>query len=263
MKQLKRPRSWHVLMFAGFATLAASPADAAILGFNGLNGWQPNRTDSATPIQIVDNNTIQFTAGPNNRRSIWNTTPQDISQFEANFTYRASSIAASVVLQGITFSLQNSAAGTAALGGAIFGFDGISPSASVTLETDTGPGRTYTGFYQNGIYGQGSENTAPVNAFDFSPIDVNIRYNGSVLSVTMTQGDLVFGPRNHVVGSLAALLGSPTAYVGFTASTANTLGSGGGATQFLSNFSFVPEPGTGLAMLIGLAGLRRAARQVV
>jgi hypothetical protein len=188
----------------------------------------------------VNSNTLQFTGGPNNRRSIWFNTPQDISAFEATFTYRASSIAASASRQGIAFVMQN--AGTAALGTGSTGYQGVGTSAAVTLETDTGPGRSYSGFYTNGVIGGGSTVTTPVNAFDLRDIDVTVRYNGSILSVTMVDGNNTYGPQNYLVGNLASVLGGSTAYIGFTGATFNTLGSGGGATQFLSDVTFTTIP---------------------
>ncbi|MDX2199514.1 MAG: hypothetical protein SF069_11160 [Phycisphaerae bacterium] len=263
MKQLMTSHRSETVAVAVAMTLLSATAQAAVLGFNGnqeLAGWQYNQTDTGTPLQIVGDNAIQFTAGPNNRRSLWFTTPQDITQFEANFTYRASSISASASRQGLAFVIQNSPSGVTTLGGASYGYNGITPSAAVTIETDSGPGRSFTGYYTNGVLGGGSADMTPVNAYEFTDIDVNVRYQGSVLSVTMTQGTDVFGPRNYFVGSLASLLGSPTAYVGFTGATLNTQGAGGGATQFLSNFSFVPEPTTGVAMLVGLMALRQVRR---
>jgi hypothetical protein len=243
-------------MAASLTMTAICSAD--ISGFNGLSGWSYNTGDTATPPLIVNSNTLQFTGGPNNRRSIWFNTPQDISAFEATFTYRASSIAASASRQGIAFVMQN--AGTAALGTGSTGYQGVGTSAAVTLETDTGPGRSYSGFYTNGVIGGGSTVTTPVNAFDLRDIDVTVRYNGSILSVTMVDGNNTYGPQNYLVGNLASVLGGSTAYIGFTGATFNTLGSGGGATQFLSDVTFttIPTPGTaGLLGLSCIAALRR------
>jgi hypothetical protein len=241
---------------------AATSARADIVGFNGLSGWRYNTSDSGSPPVIVDSNQVQLTTGPNNTRSIWFEVPQSITSFEARFTYRASSIAASGPRQGVAFVIQNDPAGPNALGtgGSSLGYGGITASAAVTIETDTGPGLTYSGFYTNGVMGGGSAVTTPVNAFNFRDIDVIINYSGSILSVTMVDGTDVYGPQNHLVGSLASVVGGPTAYVGFTAATFNTLGSGGGANQFLSDVSFtVPSPGAWSAVMVAgcMVGRRR------
>jgi hypothetical protein len=241
---------------ASLSITAVSTAD--INGFNGLNDWAYNHADTAAPPQIVNSNLIQFTGGPVNRRSIWFNTPQDITAFQATFTYRATSIAASGSRQGIAFVMQN--AGTTALGTGSTGYQGIATSAAVTLETDTGPGRSYSGFYTNGLIGGGSTVMTPVNAFDFRDIDVTITYNGSILSVTMVDGANTYGPQNYLVGSLSNVLGGSTAYIGFTGATFTAPVSGGGATQFLSDVTFttIPTPGTaGLLALGSIAALRR------
>lgn len=246
-------------------TFSPMMARAGIMGFDSLTGWTYNQGDSGSPPVIVNSDSIQFTTGPNNRRSLWFGSPQDITQFFVSYKFRASSISASALRQGITFAVQADPLGTGALGSGDsgFGYSGIAPSAAVTLETDTGPGQTYSGFYSNGILGGGSASTAPVNAFNFRDIDVSIAYSGSILSVTMVDGADVFGPQDYFVGSLASTLGSSTAYVGFTGSTFNTLGAGGGANFFLSDFQFlVPEPAT-LTMLVlaGAVVLRRRPRR--
>ncbi len=234
-------------------------AQAAVIGFNGnqaLAGWEYNQGDAGTPLQIVNNETIAFTTGAGNRRSLWHRTPQDISQFEVDFTYRINPIPFGGSSPGVTFILQNAASGVDALAQTVYGygFDGIAPSAGITLELATVAGHTRSGFYQNGVIASGSSVISPVNAFTLRELDVNIRYDGNVLAVTFREGDNVFGPQNYLIGSLASIVGGSTAYVGF----------GGGtdlvAEQYLSNFRFVPEPTAGLAFLLALPALRRWTR---
>ena len=247
----------HRTIHSAGLSLIAAAAHADINGFNSLSGWTYNTTDAGTPPAVLGADLIHFTTGPNNRRSLWFNTPQDITAFTASFTYRAGSISASAARQGLTFTLQN--AGLSALGTGL-GFEGLAPSATVTIETDTGPGLTYTGYYANGVNGGGSVPTTPVNAFGFGEIDVAITYAGSLLSVFMTDGVNSYSRPNQFVGDLSALLGSQSAFVGFTAGTSSTLGSGGGSNQFLSNFRFtsVQAPATaGLLTIGGLCGLRR------
>lgn len=241
---------------------AAPSASADITGFNNLSGWNYNTSDNGTPPGFVGDDGLHFTTGPNNTRSIWFNTPQDISEFRVEFTYRAGSITASTARQGLTFAIQNSPDGLNALGGGGngFGYRGITQSAAVTIETDTGGGETFSGFYTNGVLGGGSVLTEPVNAFDLTEIDVTITYNGSLLSVSMTDGVNTFDSPSYFVGSLASVVGDTHAYVGFTAGTFNLLGGGGGANQYLSNFRFtaVPSPATLPVMAaLGIGVIRR------
>lgn len=249
-----------LLVAMAMVACSATNAMADITGFNNLSGWTYNPGDAGSPPVLLNSNSIELTTGPNNNRSLWFNTPQNITNFTAHFTFRSDSISASALRQGLTFTLQNAGINALGGGGNGYGYSGISPSKAVTLETDTGPGRTYSGVFTNGVLAGGSADTSPVNAFDFQDINVTITYNGSVLSTTMVEGANVFGPQNNVVGSLATTLGSSTAYIGFTAGTFNTLGSGGGAHFFLSNFSYsVPAPTT--AALLGIGGLLTARRR--
>lgn len=260
-----RTRSLAVAALAASAGLftATTSTRADIAGLNTLTGWTYNQTDSSPPPTILASDSIQFTNGPNNRRSLWYNTAQDITSFQASFTYRASIISASAALQGITFALQRNPSGLSALGagGGGFGYSGMTNSAAVTIETNTGPGLTYNGFYTNGVLGGGSTPTTPVNAFDFHDIAVSITYSGSILSVTMVDGASTFGPHNYFVGNLASTLGGSTAYVGFTAGTFNTLGSGGGASQFISNVRFTSVPAPSIAAMLGVGGLAALRRR--
>lgn len=261
-----RVESSFLSALVGLAVVAAaSPAAGDVTGFNNLVGWQYNESDNGSPPVIINSDHIQFTTGPNQRRSLWHTTPQDITEFVATFTYRAGSIGASGNRQGVTFTMHNNPAGVLTIGspvGGLFGnsglgYVGIGTSAAVTIETDTGPALTYNGYYTNGVIGGGSVATTPVNAFSFNEIDVTIAYSGSIMSVTMVEGANVFGPQNYLVGDLSSVLGGSTAYIGFTTSTAN-----GGSNQFLSNFQFsaIPEPGTLSLLAIAGIGLIRSRR---
>jgi hypothetical protein len=244
-----------LIMFVAAMALTLSQTKAAIIGFD---DFSLHDSDDGTPPVLVDSETIQFTTGPNQRRSLWFNARQDISQFTATFTYRATGIGASGNRQGLAFVIQDDLQGANTIGdpvGGLFGFSGlgyygIEPSAAVTIETDTGPARTYTGYYTDGVFGGGSTNTLPINAFNERDIDVTISYDGDILSVGMVDGADVFPPRNYLIGSLDDVIGNPDAYIGFTASTAN-----GGANQFISNFRFqnaVPEPGAAWLLIVAL-----------
>lgn len=248
---------------AGCLVLAsAAGASADITGFDGFSGWKYNTGDAGSPPQFLTEDSVEFTTGPNNRRSVWFETAQDITAFAVTFTYRASNIAASTNRQGITFAIQNeSLTALGGVGGGL-GYSGVTKSAAVTIENDTGPGRTYSGFYTGGVLAGGSTDLSPVNAFTGEEIDVTIVYSGSILSVTMVQGDKVAPAKNYFVGSLASTVGSSTAWIGITGGTFNTLGSGGGARQFISDFTYtVPAPSSmSMAGAICLLAARRRGR---
>ena len=145
-------------------------------------------------------------------------------------------------------------------GPSTLGFVGTSPSIGAALYLDNNSS-TSTGIFRDGNVGSGLTPTAPINAFDEQPIDVRLVYDGSLLTLTMTENGMTYAPQPFLVGSIASSLGSPTAYVGFT------IASGGGSDnsdrQILSNFRFtsgVPEPTTA-ATLAGGAGLLALRRR--
>jgi len=243
------------LLLVIFATSATpSLAYAAISGLT-LGTYEYNQGDAGTP-PVVGADSIQLTTGAGQRRSLFFTAPQDITEFTASFTYRAPSIAASSSLQGLAFVLQNSSSGVDALStsAGTLGYAGISPSAAVAFQLDTGSARTFNAFYTNGVIGGGEVVTTPVNAFDGLDINVTVSYQNSVLSVILTESPTASFTRNYLVGSLASLLVGSQAYVGFTASTGDF-----GVNQFLSDFNFinsaVPEPAATLLFGSGILGL--------
>lgn len=240
-------------------------ARAGIVGFNNLNGWTYNQSDTGSPADLPSPGTIHLTTGNGQARSVFFNTPQDISQFTASFTYRATNLNASLVSQGIAFVLQNDARGASAIGGGSggLGYTGISPSATTILWSDTGPGLTYNGYFFGGTSGSGSNPTTPANAFNFRDLNMDVRYANPILTVTVDD-PVIAGidfTRNYVVGDLASIVGGATAYVGFTASTGDRFGNGG-ANQYLSNFSYiVPEPATLSLLVLGSAALLRRPRR--
>jgi hypothetical protein len=247
-----------VLGGLGLAGSLVPATRADITGFNNLVGWSYNQGDAGTPATFGQDFIQITTGGANQVRSVWFNTPQAISEFTATFTYRAASIGPAAVRQGVSFIIQTDPRGTAAIGAAFnstgFGFDGITPSAGVTIELDTGPGLTYSGFYRNGIIGTPAV-TTPLNAFQGRDIEVSIVYNGTSIAVSMHDSVNTFPTQNYLVSpSFAAALGSSAALVGFGAST----GAQNGCNQFISNFRYtVPAPGTAALLALGMCVRRR------
>ncbi len=251
-----------------FALVAGSSlSNADISGFTS-GSYQYNTADAGSP-PTVGAGWIQLTGGANQRRGIFFKNKQNINQFQASFTYRAPHIEACAILQGLAFVIQNENTGASAIGGSSggffgpsgLGFSGLTKSVAVTLETDTGPGRTYTGVYSAGAFSGRAAEVSPVNAFSGHDLHVSIGYDGTLMNIVMT--DSVTSQsfnRSFLVGSLSNVVGSDSAYIGFTASTGGGF-SFGGADQILSDFSFsVPAPASSMLLAAGLiAGRRKRA----
>ena len=215
----------------------ASSSVADISGFDTLQGWSYNQGDDGVTANLVDSETIQLTSG-RGHRGVFYEVPQNITEFEASFTYLSTRFRNSLVRQGLAFVVQSN--GSDAIGGGAggFGYEGIRNSIAVTIEGDTDNDQTYSGLYTGGtLEGRGSVPTAPVNAFEQKSLDVSIVYSSPTLAVTiLEEGGDVF-ERSFITGDLATVVGSDHAYVGFTASGGDRF-SNGGADQFVSNFRF-------------------------
>jgi hypothetical protein len=219
--------------------LSASAAQAQIAGFSTftLNG---GATATSSVLTVTDN-------GGSEARSAFFNTKQSVTAFNVNFVYTASGDKAA---DGAAFVLQNSGSGASALGaaGGSLGYSGITPSAAFELNL-YGPNTTGAAFKTNGSTG-GYAATGTVNIASGDPIAVVLSYNGSVLSATLTDQTTSATYSTAYVTNLASVLGSSTAFVGFTGGTG-----GSAATQTISNFTFVSAPEPGSVALIGSAFL--------
>ncbi|HMN97213.1 MAG TPA: hypothetical protein PKC43_12170 [Phycisphaerales bacterium] len=219
------------------ATIAAGD----INGFNAFSGWSPVILDSANPPGLMngDPDHIHWTLGPGNRRALWFNVPQDITEFQASFVYRATNVQNPCCgsSHGLCFVIQNAPAGLGAIGGANggLGYTGIVASRAVILRLRN-DGTTSTGTFSNGVIGGGESALAPINAHNGQEIHVAINYSGSFLQLTLTQGPNVWVGPQWFVGSIAATVGGSSALVGITATTDAS------ANQFIRNFVFQSGP---------------------
>ena len=154
------------------------------------------------------------------------------------------------MLDGLAFCLQNTTAGVNVLetggGGSGLGYYQMTNSIALCAElynnADNAPGIEVAtnGEPSAGVIGTGFQYgpTAPVSLISGDPISFSIYYDGSNYDVTMT--DLTTAATystNYEVGAIweTNIIGSDTAYVGFTAATG-----GVSATQTIANFYFTP-----------------------
>ena len=258
MTSLKSTVLLIAILFSGLWDIANADID----GFKFLNNkcWSQNSEFGGSALQVGDD-WVRITSGePGQRRSIWFRTPQDISQFMVTYKYRLD--ASDVITgtdNGVLFSVQNDPDGVEALGGAFgwfgttFGADGVSPSLAVSIETIafTNGDNTSSGTYTDGSSSNGSDSIAPATAFLFSDVSVSLLYDGNLLFVTID--DQVNMPYEVVfsVPDLGGMLGSPTAYVGFTGGVSGIFDFG---NQVISDFQFV-ELGTKLIGDVNLDGV--------
>jgi hypothetical protein len=217
------------------------------VGFNG-NGlnWTINQSAGyfvyATP--TFGGNLVTLTDGNGSEaESIFFNSPQYIGAFKAAFTYQASGNRAA---DGASFCIQNDPRGPAASGGGGggLGVSGITPSIELEFNLFTGNSQIigYT-VLTNGLTGASAANGnyhAPgtVNIAGGDPINVTMNYAHGRMALTFADAVAHTSfSTNLMIGDLTQLLGTNTAWFGFT-------GADGGSTsvQTISNFSFVSVP---------------------
>ncbi len=249
--------------------LAATRATAQITinGFGNGAGFTFN-SNGAQP--TISSGTLTITTNSSNEaRSVFYDTPVTAGAFAAQFTYQASG---SKDADGITFVIENDPRGVSAIGGLGSGLgygnsDGDNSGAwihsSVAVEMNLFNGHTrgtnvqtagtltnpYTGNYN--LNGSVSFNSC-------EQIQVNIGYNGTLLTTTFLDQATSQSYQASYSVNLASVLGGNMGYVGFTGATGSQL-----SIQTISNFTFtsVPEPSTWALLGTGIAGLMVRGRR--
>ena len=194
--------------------------------FNGFTGYSgPQITNGGASLTLTD--------GGLDEAGSWFNNTVSLARFTASFDYQANGDG-----DGIAFILQNDPSGTGALeqdsahnGGSGLGYSGISPSAAVEFNIYNGHTQG-TNFATNGATGN-YNSTSDVAFWNGDEIHVDLSYDGSVLTETLT--DLANGATFTASYSvdLQQIVGTSTAYVGFSGASG-----GATATQTVSNFFF-------------------------
>jgi uncharacterized repeat protein (TIGR03806 family) len=210
-------------------TVSAQPPPASF--GNGAN-WAIVQTGTTTG-NIASNVFHGTDGGGAEAVAAWYGTPVYVNGFTASFIYQDVGGAIGANADGATFTLQEMGTNYIGADGGALGVSGLTPSANweFNLYQPNGIGIIYT---SNGGSG-GYLPTDPVNVSSGDPISVTIVYaaGGAVqetLVDTVTSATYV---TNYNIGDITALLGSSTAYVGFT-----TTDGGVSAVQTISGFTF-------------------------
>jgi hypothetical protein len=172
----------------------------------------------------------------------WFDVPVTVSTFSTTFTLNLSSVGGpnAGTTNGLCFVLQNFPQTTTGtnfnwtLGNGPFGVVTVSggpytlsaPGASNLGYTDIFAsiavafdlGNSAIGLFQNGAPPTGaSQSVSPVSFTSTTAISVTIAYNGTALTITMTQGANTFGPFTLSSSiNIPSIVGSSQAYAGFT-----------------------------------------------
>jgi len=250
------------------ATLALGLTSVATARADGISGFANFATNGNAAIS-GNNSALTLTTGQTfQASSAWYKVAQPLDNpslggFTAQFVYNMTFVPHTSFdpSEGITFTLQNAAAGTAALGGSGggLGYSGITKSASVQLNLATFLDTPGTVLNTQGKTGQDGGKaylpTAPVNLKSTHPILVTLSYDSATTKLTETLVDLTTKDTftTSYVDNLAAEVGGPTAFIGLTGATG-----AGQSSQNITEFAFdtmaVPEPAGMTLAAVGLAG---------
>jgi len=188
----------------------------------------------------LDDSRLQLTNGATGENgSAWYSQPVNVQAFTTDFSFQLSNPAA----DGITFAIQGDNVYSLGYAGYGLGYQSIPNSIAIKFDlyNNGGEGRDSTGLYVNGAI-------PTVPAIDLSAtgidlhsddtMDVHLAYNGTVLSMTIT--DMVTGATYSTswTVNIPSIVGGNTAYVGFTGGT-------GGLTSSQKMLTWVYTIGSG------------------
>jgi hypothetical protein len=220
--------------------LPVSTAALTYSNFAGASGLALNGSAK------INGNSLQLTdGGANEAASAFTVVPVSVARFTTSFSFQLVNPNA----DGITFTLQG--VSPTALGGSGGGLGyshdpgtgaggaiGKSVAIKFDLFNNSGEGVNSTGLYTNG-----AEPTTP--ATDLTPSGVNLHggdvfnvtmtYDGTTLTVTITDATTGAKATQSYTINIPQTLGTSLAYVGFTGGTG-----GQTATQDINNWTFTP-----------------------
>jgi hypothetical protein len=207
---------------------------------NGV-GWILNGDTVNGGPSIVDN-VMTFTDGTaGENRSTWYQFKQNIDSFKATWTYQDIGGGGA---DGIAFVLQNSTAGTTALGaaGGGLGYTGITPSAALMFNIYNGApgGASGINFSTNGTgvsAGNPFFSTAPVDLDAGNAVDTTVTYANGIATVTLSDSTAGTTFTASQAVNIPAIVGGHTAWVGMTGSEGGVL-----SHQTVSNFTYIALP---------------------
>ena len=183
----------------------------------------------------VNGTALELTDGGTNEiRSAFYSNPVNVAQFSTNFDFLLTNATA----DGFTFTIQGDGPTALGAGGGGLGYGGLANSAAVKFDlfSNSGEGTDSTGFYTNGAgpaIPSINLSSTGINFHSGDIFNVEMVYNGTTLSVTITDTGTNASVTESYTANIPALVGGQTAYVGFTAASG-----GFGAVQKILNWSY-------------------------
>jgi hypothetical protein len=190
-----------------------SGAGVALSGSAALNGSGIRLTNTTGPGQEAG--------------AAWFGVPVNVATFSTAFTLQFTNANAN----GMTFCIQNQSQGSAYVANSIIsggpgalganqpgmGYGGLMSSVAIAFDLYTNPNSV--GLYTNGASPTGSQIGTGLSFASGHPFAVSLVYNGTTLSMTMTDTVTNTSFSKSWAINIPSTVGGSTAYVGFTAST--------------------------------------------
>jgi hypothetical protein len=194
------------------------------------NGFSSAAGLSLKGSSIVTNNLLQLTlaSAAASTGVAWFTTPVDITSFTTDFNFQLVSAKA----DGFTFAIQNAGTSAVGPGGSGLGYGashpgttpGIGRSVAVKFDLYNNDGESAD---STGLYTNGASPTVPATDMTASGVKLNsgdvmhahITYDGTNLTLVLTDTVTSASFTQSAAINIPSIVGSSTAYVGFTAAT--------------------------------------------
>ena len=250
-----------VATLAGLTTSPVASATYTIVvggtGINFVDGFSSSQSVMTfNGTTILNDTRLQLTnGGLNQAGSAWFNTPVNITNFTNDFAFQLENADA----DGITFTIQNNGLNSLGGAGGGLGYTGMPKSVAIKFDlyNNNGEGDDSTGIYQNGA----APNTpfvdltgSGIDLHNGDTFSVHMTYDGATLAMTITDGVTGAAFSNSWAINIPQVLGSNTAYVGFTGGTGGTTASqkietwtylsGAGTQQATATPTFSPASGT-------------------
>jgi hypothetical protein len=207
------------------------------------NGYGSAATTTSNTLQLTDG------AGDEARSALYGT-KVPVTNFTSHFTYQVAQgqpgVDGEAEADGIAFVIDGGSTSDLGGNGSQLGYEGGTfGTSSVAIEFNLYNGGAFgssLGFAQGGTATGNPQNTSPLDFHSGDVIDAAVTYNGTTLSVSLTDATTSQTFNASEAINLPQVVGGQTAYVGFTGGTGND-----DSVQTINSFDF---SGTGAAPTI-------------
>ena len=175
------------------------------------------------PVTFDYNYLNLMSSQPFQAASAWSNAPVDITKFSTDFDYSFRDATAPYykLADGFTFTFQNSDPTALGTPGGDLGYTGIPKSVAIKFDLfdNVGEQANTVGYFSNGqapLFPSTISNIGLASTNENYPLSAHITYNGVSLTLTLTGQNGSSYTYSRVI-DLPKVIGSKTAYVGFTA----------------------------------------------